>query len=223
MTGSESYFSINQNRRLIIMKSYTMLTLTSLILSVPLVVAEPTTTPSSESQPTKTVIIKPVTSPPTKEDSESLESVLKQYMTKMEGLMTRMLDNMEAMHNMMQKLTTPQSTSTPILTNNLSSLLPSPIQQHRQQMRAQMEQIQQTTDPEERQKLLQEHLQYLQKVRKMTPSIMARGQMNYSQRDPRNRDLMNARIDKIEQRLNDMLILLEQIQAHQQAMESIQQ
>ena len=137
--------------------------------------------------------------------------------------MTRMLDNMEAMHNMMQKLTTSttQSASAPTL-NNLSSLLPSPIQQHRQQMHAQMEQIQQTTDPEERQKLLQEHLQYLQEVRKMTPNMTARGQMNYSPGDLRNRDLINARIDKIEQRLNDMLILLEQIQAHQQAMKSTQ-
>ena len=67
------------------MKSYTMLTLTSLILSVPLAVAEPTAMPLSESQPTKTEIIKPVTSPPAKEDSESLKSILKQYMTKMEG------------------------------------------------------------------------------------------------------------------------------------------
>lgn len=200
------------------MKSYTMLTLTSLILSVPLAVAEPTTTPSSESQPTKTEIIKPVTSPPAKGDSESLESVLKQYMTKMEGLMSQMLDNMEAIHNMMQKLTT-QSSSTPILTNNLSS-----IQKHRQQMHAQMEQIQQTTNPLERQKLLQEHLQYLQQeVRKMTPNMTARGQMSYSQNYLRNRDLINARIDKIEQRLNDMLILLEQIQAYQQAMKSTQQ
>ncbi len=206
------------------MRSYTMLTLTSLILSVPLAVAEPTATPSSESQPTKTEIIKPVTSPPAKEDSESLESVLKQYMTKMEGLMTQMLDNMEAIHNMMQKLTTSttQSASTPTLADNLSSLLPSPIQQHRQQMHAQMEQIQQTTDPVERQKLLQEHLQYLQEVRKMTPSMTARGPMSYSKGDLRNRDLINARIDKIEQRLNDMLILLEQIQTHQQAMKSTQ-
>lgn len=199
-----------------------LLVIASITVSIPLAFAEEITTssnevaPESQSKVTETVTpTTPLLSTPTDSDSKSLEHFLQQNLTQIEGLMTRMLSQVEEMHEMVQQLTTAIQPLLP--TSSLTSTsMPakSPLQLHHQRMRHQIEQIQQTQDPIERNKLLQQHLQQMNAFQQM---IAGKNEsLNPSNNLMRNRDLINARIDKLEKRINGMYTLLEQILAHQQ-------
>ena len=127
--------------------------------------------------------------------------------------MTQMLSYVEKMHEMVQQLTT-------AIQPLLSLPAKSPLPLHHQQMHNQIEQIQQTQDPIERNKLLQQHLQQMNALQQVIADTKANESLNPSSNLIRNRDLINSRMDKLEKRLNSMYALLEQILAHQQASQS---
>lgn len=198
-----------------------LLAIAAITVSIPLAFAEDISSSSNEVVPPSPSEVTETTTPTTSllststdSDSKSLEHFLQQNLTQIKGLMTQMLSHVEEMQEMMQQLTTAIQPLPPT-----PSLTPMPakstLQSHYQRMHHQMEQIQQTQDPIERHKLLQQHLQQMKAFQKVIAN--KNESLNPSNNLMRNRDLINTRIDKLERRLNGMYTLLEQILAHQQA------
>jgi predicted small lipoprotein YifL len=97
------------------------------------------------------------------------------------------------------------------------------------EMQAQMARIQATTDPKVRQKLMQEHLQTMQASTQMmrgmmTHPMMANGGQPGGMGMAGNKDMSSAdmmqRRQAMEQRANMMQSMMDQMQAHQEAMQS---
>ena len=96
-------------------------------------------------------------------------------------------------------------------------------------MQAQMDKIRNTTDPEERQKLMQEHMQTMQENMKamrgmggpmMMDAPKDRGMMGGKKGRMKDRDMMK-RHAMMEKRIDMMQMMMEQMMQRDQAMESM--
>ena len=96
-------------------------------------------------------------------------------------------------------------------------------------MQAQMDRIRNTTDPEERQKLMQEHMQTMQENMKamrgmggpmMMDAPKDRGMMGGKKGRMKDRDMMK-RHAMMEKRIDMMQMMMEQMMQRDQAMESM--
>lgn len=103
----------------------------------------------------------------------------------------------------------------------------SQMQQNMKTMQVQMERLRTTTDPTERQKLMQEHMQSMQENMKMMrnmggPMMMGSGQSGGMTAMGRQKDMaggeMMQRQAMMEKRMDMMQMMMEQMLQHDQAM-----
>ena len=95
-----------------------------------------------------------------------------------------------------------------------------PMQEKMKEMQGQMDKIRQTTDPKERQKLMQEHMQAMQATMQMMRGMGGSMMMSGKKHGMTDGDMMN-RHEMTEKRMDMMQMMMEQMIQRDQATESM--
>jgi len=95
------------------------------------------------------------------------------------------------------------------------------MHENMQKMQEQMAQLNKTTDPQERERLMQEHMQSMQKMMQMMQGMIGSGMMMGSERNqpaPKDGAATADRMQKMEQRMNMMQMMMQQMMQQQEQM-----
>ena len=96
-----------------------------------------------------------------------------------------------------------------------------PMQVNMKKMQAQMEKIHKATDPKDRQKLMQEHMQSMQDGMKMMHGMGGEMMQNCDMADGKGMKSHMMGGDMMEKRMEMMQMMMEQMKQHQDQQESI--